>query len=76
MIKGILYHIKRYDNQNDSVIYSYDLEKGKSNNINIPFQNTGGYDTSLTYYSHLNCLMTVNNKKIYKYNVILELENQ
>ena len=76
MIKGILYHIKKYDNQNDSVIYSFDLEKGKSSKINIPFENKGGYDSSLTYYSHINCLMTVNNNKIYKYNVILESENQ
>ena len=76
MIKGILYHIKTYNNQNDSVIYSYDLEKGKSSKINIPFENKGGYDTSLTYYPHLNCLMTVNNKNIYKYNVFLEEEEK
>ena len=75
MIKGILYHIKSYNNENDSVIYSYDLEKEKSKKINIPFENKGGYDSSLTYYSHLNCLMTVNKKKIYKYNVLLDKEN-
>ena len=71
MINNIIYHIKTYYNENDSVIYSYDLKKEKSNNINIPFENKGGYDTSLTYYPHLKCLMTVNNYKIYKYNVIL-----
>ena len=74
MIKGILYHIKSYSSQNDSVIYSYDLFKEKSNKIDIPFENLGGYDSSLTYYTHLNCLMTVNNGKIYKYKVILESE--
>ena len=72
MINGILYHISSYCNPNDNVIYSYDLNKGKSNKINIPFENIGGYDSSLTYYSHINCLMTVNNGKIYKYKVVLE----
>ena len=75
MIKGILYHIKTCDKENDSVIHSYDLEKEKSRKINIPFENKGGYDSSLTYYSNLNCLMTVNQKKIYKYNVLLDKEN-
>ena len=75
MIKGILYHIKKYDNQNDSVIYSFDLEKGKSSKINIPFENKGGYDTSLTYYSHINCLMTVNKSSTYKYNIVLDSQN-
>ena len=72
MINGILYHISSYSQQNDNVIYSFDLNKGKSNKINIPFENLGGYDSSLTYYSHINCLMTVNNGKIYKYKVVLE----
>ena len=76
MIKGILYHIKNFDKENDSVIYSYDLEKEKSKKINIPFENKGRYDSSLIYYSHLNCLMTVNNSKIYKYNALLDEENQ
>ena len=71
MINDVLYHIKNYGNENDSVIYSYDLKNGRSNQINIPFENIGRYDSSLTYYPHLNCLMTVNNKKIYKYNVFL-----
>ena len=74
MIKGILYHIKSYNKENDSVIYYYDLNKEKSSKIEIPFENLGGYDTSLTYYPHLNCLMTVNNAKIYKYKVILGSE--
>ena len=72
MIKNRLYHINSCSNQNDSVVYSYDLDTEKSNKINIPFQNLGGYDSSLTYYSHNNCLMTVNKRKIYKYKVILE----
>ena len=72
MIKGLLYHISDYSKQNDNVIYSYDLFKERSNKINIPFENLGGYDSSLTYYSHINCLMTVNNGNIYKYKVILE----
>ena len=72
MINNVLYHIKTYNNENDSVIYSYDLLKEKSSNINIPFENKGGYDTSLTYYPHIKCLMTVNKSKIYKYKVILE----
>ena len=76
MIKRILYHIESYKKENDSVIYSYDLEKEKSKKINIPFENKGRYDSSLTYYSHLNCLMTVNNSKICKYNVLLDEENQ
>ena len=74
MIKGILYHIKSYNKENDSVIYYYDLNKEKSSKIEIPFENLGGYDTSLTYYPHLNCLMTVNNAKIHKYKVILGSE--
>ena len=69
MIKGILYHIKTYNEENDAVIYSYDLEKNQGTEINIPFENKGGYDSSLTYYSHLKCLMTVNNYNIYKYDV-------
>ena len=72
MINKVLYYIKTYDNENDSVIYSYDLLKEKSSNINIPFENKGLYDTSLTYYPHIKCLMTVNKGKIYKYKVILE----
>ena len=72
MINNKLYHIKTYDGENDSVVYSYDLYTEKSENINIPFENKGGYDTSLTYYPNLNCLMTVNSSYIYKYNVILE----
>ena len=72
MIKNRLYHINSCSNQNDSVVYSYDLDTEKSNKIIIPFQNLGGYDSSLTYYSHNNCLMTVNKRKIYKYKVILE----
>ena len=72
MINKVLYYIKTYSNQNDSVIYSYDLLKEKSSNINIPFENKGGKDTSLTYYPHIKCLMTINNNKIYKYKVILE----
>ena len=71
MINNVLYHIKSFCSENDSVIYSYDLLKEKSSSINIPFENKGGYDTSLTYYPHIKCLMTVNNSKIYKYKVIL-----
>ena len=67
MIKGILYHITRYDKVNDSIVYSFDLSNEKNNKINISFENKGGYDSSLTYYPNLNCLMTVNNGKIYKY---------
>ena len=74
MIHNILYHINSYSTQNDYVCYSYNLMNGKSSNINIPFENKGGYDSSLTYYPNLNCLMTVNNKKIYKYNIVLENE--
>ena len=74
MIHNILYHIKSYNNENDSVIYSYNLMKEKSSNINIPFENKGGYDICLTYYPNLNCLMTSNSGKIYKYNIVLEDE--
>ena len=69
MIEGILYHITRYDKVNDSIVYSFDLSKEKSSKINISFENQGGYDSSLTYYPNLNCLMTVNNGKIYKYKI-------
>ena len=72
MIDIILYHIKSYCNENDSVIYSYNLLTEKSNKINIPFENKGNYDTSLTYYPHLKCLMTINNCNLYKYEIILE----
>ncbi len=75
MINNTLYHIKTYDRENDAVIYSYDLLEGKNNNnINIPFENKGKYDHSLTYYPHLKCLMTENNNNIYKYNVVLDSE--
>ena len=69
MIEGILYHITRYDKVNDSIVYSFDLSKEKSSKINISFENQGGYDSSLTYYPNLNCLMTVNSGKIYKYKI-------
>ena len=72
MINNILYHLKTYNNENDSIIYSYDLLNEKNNNINIPFENKGGYDHSLTYYPHLKSLMTVNNGYIYKYNIALD----
>ena len=72
MINNKLYHIKTFNTENDPVVYSYDLYTEKSENINIPFENKGGYDTSLTYYPHLNCLMTCNNSYIYKYDVIPE----
>ena len=72
MINNILYHIKTYNNLNDSVIYSYDLLTEKNSSINIPFENKGGYDYSLTYYPQLKCLMTVNNGYIYKYKTVLE----
>ena len=74
MINNILYNIKSPYNENDSVIYSYDLLNEKSNKINIPFENKGSYDSSLTYYPHSKCLMTVNNYKLYKYEDILENE--
>ena len=72
MINNILYHIKSYNSENDSVIYSYNLENEKSSNINIPFENKGGNDSSLTYYPNFNCLMTVNNQMICKYNIVLD----
>ena len=75
IINNILYHIKTYSNQNDSVIYSYNLLDGKNSNINIPFENKGGYDYSLTYYPNLKCLMTVNNNKIYKYEIVFDNQN-
>ena len=75
MINNILYHIKTYDSENDSIVYSYNLITKKSEKMNIPFGNKGGYDTSLTYYSHLKCLMTINNSYAYRYNVILEETN-
>ena len=75
MINGILYYINSYQHQNDSVIYCYDLEIEKSKKINIPFENLGGYDSSLTYYPHINCLMTVNNYSTYKYNIVLDSQN-
>ena len=74
MINNILYHIKTYNNENDSVIYSYNLLNEKSNKINIPFENKGWCDSSLTYYPHLKCLMTINNRKLYKYEVNFENE--
>ena len=75
MINNILYHIKTYNSENDSIVYSYNLITKKSEKMNIPFGNKGGYDTSLTYYSHLKCLMTINNSYAYRYNVILEETN-
>ena len=70
MIDKILYHIKVYNREYDSVIYFYNLINEKSNNINIPFENKGVYVTSLTYYPHLQCIKTINNGKIYKYEVL------
>ena len=75
IINNILYYIKTYSNQNDSVIYSYNLLDGKNSNINIPFENKGGYDCSLTYYPNLKCLMTVNNGIIYKYEIVFDNQN-
>ena len=64
MINNILYYIKSYDKENEAVIYSYDLLKGKSCELNIPFENKGGSDDCLTYYPHLKCLIACNKYKI------------
>ena len=69
MIGKILFGIDKYSASPTKIIYKYDLDKKISYNININFQNIGGYDTSLHYCYSTKQLWTINNGKFYSYDV-------
>ena len=71
MIGRILFGIDKYNSSPTNIIYKYDLDKKISYNININFQNIGGYDTSLHYCYSTKQLWRVNNSKLYAYNIEL-----
>ena len=71
MIGKTLFGIERYNSSPTKIIYKYDLDKNKSYNINMNFQNIGGYDTSLHFCYSTGQLWTVNNGKFYSYDVEL-----
>ena len=71
MIGKILFGIDRYNKSPTKIIYKYDLDKKTSYNVNINFQNIGGYDTSLHYCYPTQQLWTINCGKFYSYDVQL-----
>ena len=71
MIGKILFCIEKYASSPTKIIYKYDLEKKIDYNVNINFQNIGGYDTSLHYCHNTKQLWTVNNGKFYSYDIEL-----
>ena len=71
MIGKTLFGIDKYGSSPTKIIYKYDLDKKTSYNVNINFQNIGGYDTSLHYCYATKQLWTVNNGKFYSYDVDL-----
>ena len=71
MIGKILFGIDKFNASPTQIIYKYDLEKNQSYDINMNFQNIGGYDTSLHYCYNTGQLWTINNGKFYSYDVQL-----
>ena len=71
MIGNILFGIDKYNASPTKIIYKYDLDKNQSYNINMNFQNIGGYDTSLHYCYNTGQLWTINRGKFYSYNTQL-----
>ena len=71
MIGNILFGIDKYNASPTKIIYKYNLDKNQSNDININFQNIGGYDTSLHYCYNTGKLWTINNGKFYSYDIEL-----
>jgi len=71
MIGNILFGISSYSSSPAKIIYKYDLDKRQSYDINMNFQNIGGYDTSLHYCYNTGQLWTINNGKFYSYDIQL-----
>jgi len=71
MIGNILFGIDKYNASPTKIIYKYNLDKNQSNDINMNFQNIGGYDTSLHYCYNTGKLWTINNGKFYSYDIEL-----
>ena len=69
MIGKVLYGINNYSESPTKIIYKYDLNDKRDYNININFENIGGYDTSLHYCYNTRQLWTVNSGKFYSYDV-------
>ena len=69
MIGKVLYGTNNYSESPTKIIYKYDLNDKRDYNINIDFENIGGYDTSLHYCYNTRQLWTVNNGKFYSYDV-------
>ena len=72
MIGKFLYGINNYSESPTKIIYKYDLNNRRDYNINIDFQNIGGYDTSLHYCYNTKQLWTVNYGKFYYYDITFE----
>jgi hypothetical protein len=49
MIDRVLYGTPSYSAQPTTINYKFNLETNLEENIAIPFENKGGYDTSLHY---------------------------
>ena len=71
MIGKTLFGIENYSSSPTKIIYKYDLDKKIDYNVNINFQNIGGYDTSLHYCYKAKQLWTVNYGKFYSYDIEL-----
>lgn len=67
MVNSKLYTVKSFRESPTYINYCYDIKKRVGCNVFVEFENKGSYDTSLTYISQLNILITVNNGNIYYY---------
>ena len=72
MIGNFVYGIHNCGESPTKVIYKYDLNNRRDYNINIDFQNIGGYDSSLHYCYNTKQLWTLNNRKFYSYDINFE----
>ena len=70
MIDKVLYHLDYYNSSPGKIIYSYDVDKELTSKLDIPFENKGGYDTSLYFEETSNCMITINSGVVYKYEFI------
>ena len=61
IVDKIVYGIDKYDVSPTKIIYKFNLETKKEENISIDFENKGNYDSSLHYNWKVNQLWTINN---------------
>lgn len=65
-----IYCIKSFTESPTNVSYCFDIDKKIGvGNFFIEFENKGGMDTSLTFIHQLNSMITVNNGKLFLYDV-------